>query len=579
MSTPQPGTTPDSSRALRRVFIPSAVVVLLFVVAAALFTEGTIDAVGVVHETLITSFGWFYVALVAVFVVLTVVIGASRLGDVKLGRDPEPPEFPLRSWLAMLFAAGMGIGLVFWGVAEPVSHLVEPPPGSVGEGAAEGAETEPWYRGEAADGTAAAATHEALIRTFLHWGLHPWAIYAIVGLAVGYAVHRKGKPVSIRWALEPVVGRWVRGWVGDLIDIIAIVGTLFGVAISLALGALQIGAGIGVVSDVEAGTVLRILVIVAITLVATLSVITGVKRGIRWLSNVNISLMALLLVFVLVTGPTLFMIREFIQSSGLYLQNLLRLSFDVEALQGEEGQTWSASWTIFYWGWWISWAPFVGIFIARISRGRTVRQFVAGVLLAPTVVSFLWFAVLGGAGLYREVFGEGGLAAEVERGEEYALFGLLDPLPAGTAVIIGTVILVGLFFITSSDSGSLVVDMLASGGDPDPPTWSRVFWALTEGAVAIALLLIVAGAEGLSAFQTAAIMASVPVSIVMILMAIAIWRQLRSEYEARARAERRRRTEELTTHVSRQLVIRGLVEELPPRDRPRQSPPEGSEGR
>jgi len=560
-STTSPGPpAPQSGRAKFRVFLPAAAAVLLLVLIASVFTDQTVSAVTTLHEGVIRTFGWYYVVIVTAFVVFTVVVGVSRLGDARLGPEGEKPEFRFRSWLAMLFAAGMGIGLVFWGVAEPVSHLVDPRPGTAGATAAARSHTDPWYRAGDLQAAAEEAGQEALIQTYLHWGLHPWAIYAVVGLAVGYAVHSRGRPVSIRWALEPVLGRFVQGWVGDLIDILAIVGTLFGVAISLGLGTLQIGAGVGTVSDVDPGTFLHLMVITSITIVATISVVTGVSRGIRWLSITNVTLMTLLLIFVLATGSTLFLILEFIQSTGLYVQNLFRLSFDVNALQGEEGRAWSATWTTFYWGWWISWAPFVGVFIARISRGRTVREFVAGVLLVPTLVSFLWFAVLGGAGIQRELTGEGGLARQVARGEEFALVGLLDRLPGGAAVIVGALVLVALFFITSSDSGSLVVDMLASGGEPEPPVWSRVFWALLEGAVAAALVLLAAGAQHLEALQTVAIIAAVPVSVLMIIMCVAVWRQLRAEYQARVAADRQRHTAEVVARVSRRLVDRGKVD-------------------
>lgn len=560
-TTGQP--TPRRTRAqrghggLHRVFIPAAAVVLTFVLIAALFTEEAINAITELNEQVVTTFGWYYVLIVSGFVLFVVGLGVSPLGRVHLGRDGEGPEFRLSAWLAMLFAAGMGIGLVFWGVAEPVSHLVSPRPGSVGAEPAATSTTDPWYAEAGTGSVAAEAGQEALIQTFLHWGLHPWAIYAIVGLAVGYAIHRKGRPVSIRWALEPVLGRFVRGWLGDLIDIVAIVGTLFGVATSLGLGALQIAAGIGTISDLDPGTLVQTLLIASITLVATLSVVTGVHRGIKWLSQLNISLMVVLLVFVLVAGPTLFMLRGFIQSLGLYAQNLLRLSFDVGAEHGQEGQQWAATWTTFYWGWWMSWAPFVGIFVARISRGRSVRHFVAGVLLVPALASFVWFAVLGGAGIHQELSGSGGLAAAVEQGEEYVLFGLLETYPAATAVISGVLVLIALFFITSSDSGSLVVDMLASGGNPDPPTWSRVFWALLEGAVAIALLVLAAGEAGLEALQIAAIMAGLPVSAVLILLCVSIWRQLRGEHRDLAAQQRTRHTQEVTQHVTRHLRRRG----------------------
>jgi choline/glycine/proline betaine transport protein len=554
-SETQPPMRDESAAARRRhlmprwqVFIPSATVIVAFVAYAWVFTDQATAGVERVQEVVVTSLGWFYIVIVAGFVVFVLVMGLGRFGDVKLGRDRDEPEFSIKAWLAMLFAAGMGIGLVFWGVAEPLSHLANPRPGVTG--------------------TDAELAQQAMIQTLLHWGVHPWAIYVIVGLAIAYAVHRRGRPVSIRWALEPVLGRSVRGWVGDLIDIVAIVGTVFGVATSLGLGVLQIAEGMALVGDIDPGTFLHVSLVVGITLIAILSVATGLRRGIKWLSQINISLMALLLVFVLVAGPTLFLLREFVQSVGVYLQNLLRLSFDVGALQGDEGAEWAAAWTTFYWGWWMSWAPFVGIFIARISKGRTVRQFVGGVLLVPTLVSFLWFSVLGGAALHEEVFGPGGLiefendAAVVT--EEGALFGLLGTLPAATFVSLGVIVLIALFFITSSDSGSLVVDMLSSGGSPDPPTWSRVFWAAVEGAVAVALVLMVADQEGLAALQTAVVIAAVPVSVVMILMCVALWRQLHAERTAQLRAERDRRAEELATQVAGQ-VSEEVTEQVPER--------------
>lgn len=522
-----------------RVFLPAAVLILAFVVYSSLFTDHATAVITTIHDQIIRSFGWYYIAIVSAFVIFAVMVGVSRFGDIPLGRDDEEPEFRLSSWLAMLFAAGMGIGLVFWGVAEPLSHFASPRPGVTGD--------EP------------ALAQEALIQSFLHWGLHPWAIYVIVGLSVAYAVHRRGRPVSIRWALEPLLGRFVRGWLGDLIDIVAIVGTLFGVSTSLGLGVLQIAEGLHLVAGVTVNTFVHVMLIAGITAVAVLSVVSGVSCGIKWLSNLNVSLMLVLLVFVLITGPTLFMLREFVQSIGLYLQNLFRLSFDVSAGYGEAGAQWSADWTVFYWGWWMAWAPFVGVFIARISRGRTVREFVVGVLLVPTVVSFLWFSVLGGAALHREVFGAGGLLEVAPDGspvvnQEGALFGLLETLPAATAVSVGVIVLITLFFITSSDSGSLVVDMLATGGDPDPPTWSRVFWGVLEGAVALALLVLVAGAQGLETLQTAAIMAALPVSVVMILMCVALWPLLRREHLQRLQSANRQRTRELTEGIARRLA-------------------------
>lgn len=372
----------------------------------------------------------------------------------------------------MLFAAGMGIGLVFWGVAEPLSHYASPRPG--------------------VSGTDADVAGLALAQTYLHWGIHAWAIYVVVGLALAYAIHRRDRPVSIRWALEPLLGDRVRGRLGDVIDIAAIVGTIFGVATSLGLGVLQIGAGLEHIGTADSTVTLQVILIIGITALAVVSVATGLDKGIKWLSTVNIMMAAGILLYVLFTGPTLFLLREFVQSIGVYLANVLPMTFDVSAFAGAEGEAWQADWTTFYWGWWISWAPFVGVFIARISKGRTVREFVAGVLLVPTAVTFLWFAVLGGSALYRQLFGAGDLIGpDGVVDQEFALFSLPEGLPGGAIVSVVAMVLIVLFFVTSSDSGSLVIDMLGSGGDPDPPAWSRVFWASLEGAVAIALLVAV----------------------------------------------------------------------------------------
>ncbi|MFC5291218.1 BCCT family transporter [Actinokineospora guangxiensis] len=527
------------------MFYPAAAIALAFVVVTVFSPSSMESGVGAVSSWIVSNFGWYYTVLVSLFVLFAVWMGVSHFGDIKLGADDDEPEFGRGSWFAMLFAAGMGIGLVFWGVAEPLNHFAGIPNRASGI--------------EAADEQGAQG---ALVQTFLHWGLHPWAIYVVVGLAVAYAVHRRKRPVSIRWALEPILGRRVHGWLGDLIDVTAVVGTLFGVATSLGLGVAQIAAGldfIDVVSD--PGNVTMVVLIGVITLIAMVSVVTGVKKGIKWLSNANIGLAAALMVFVLVTGPTLFILRDFIQSIGLYLQSFLQMSFSTTAFQGADGQAWQGYWTAFYWGWWISWAPFVGVFIARISKGRTVREFVAAVLLVPTLVSFLWFSVFGGAGLFRQLFGGGGLVGADAEGaatvdSNAALFTLLDGLPGGSIIVGVAIVLVVLFFVTSSDSGSLVVDMLASGGDEDPPVWSRVFWASAEGLVAIALVL----AGGLSALQGVAIAIALPFSLVMIGMCVATIKVFARERKTMVRAQRRIQREELTADVARSLVDDGLLE-------------------
>ena len=539
---------PDAPRTGRpdpRVFYPAAGIILLFVLATILFTDSVTALMNTLQRDVIGVFGWYYVIVVAGFVVFSLWMGMSRFGDIVLGRDEDEPLFRLPVWFAMLFATGMGIGLVYWGVAEPLSHYVDPKPG--------------------VEGSDPALAQAAMGQSYLHWGVHAWAIYVVAGLALAYAIHRKGRPVSIRWALEPLFGDRVKGRLGDVIDVVAIIGTVFGVATSLGFGVLQIAAGLGYLDVVEPSTALEIGLIAAITALATISVVSGLGKGIKWLSNGNMILAGVVLVLVLALGPTLFLLREWVQSLGYYVQNIVRLSFDTTAFQGEAGLEWQSSWTIFYWGWWISWAPFVGVFIARISRGRTVREFVLGTLLVPTIVTTLWFSVFGGSALYRELTEPGSMLVDGEVDTDTTLFQLFDGLPLGNVLSVVGILLIVVFFVTSSDSGSLVVDMLASGGNPNPPTWSRVFWAGVSGLLAIALLL----AGGLQALQTAAILIALPFSVVMIGMAVSTVRALRAEHAAILRAERRAARTALTEHVTTRVSesISEQWEELYP-DRP-----------
>ncbi|MBB5640287.1 BCCT family transporter [Cryobacterium roopkundense] len=516
-----------------RVFYPALGIILAVVIVAISFPARTGATLQTLQSWVVAGLGPYYIILVAAFVVFAVWMGASRFGDIKLGTDEDKPEFGLMSWFSMLFAAGMGIGLVFWGMSEPLTFFTNPKPGV----------------GGSAQELAAAAMNQ----TFLHWGFHAWAIYAVVGLALAYSIHRKGRPVSIRWALEPLLGDRVRGRLGDAIDVIAIVGTLFGVATSLGLGVKQIAAGLshlGVVGEVN-NTLLVILIIV-ITAIATLSVVSGVGKGIKWLSNINLGMAGLLLVAVLLLGPTLYLLRVLVESIGGYFQNVVGLTFDAGSFTGQAGLDWQGAWTIFYWGWWISWAPFVGVFIARISRGRTVREFIAGVLLVPTLVTFVWFAVMGGSVIKQAWAGDGGGLFDPEVGiiPENVLFDFLSGLPLGGVLSVIAVLVIAIFFITSADSGSLVIDMLASGGDTNPPKWSRIMWAGLGGVVAIALLL----AGGLAALQTGAILTAIPVSLVMIGMCIATYKAFREEHEILVSAERRQRREELARRIGKTVT-------------------------
>lgn len=531
------GTTPVHGRGPGgthpAVYWPALAVIAVVAGLAIAFPAAAERAVGAIQENVVGAFGWYYVLLVAACVVFALWVGLGRWGDIVLGDDDAEPEFGVGPWFSMLFAAGMGIGLVFWGVAEPLTHFASPKPGVVG--------------------SPERLAEQAMAQTYLHWGVHAWAIYVVVGLALAYAIHRRGRPVSIRWALEPLLGDRVRGRLGDAVDVTAVVGTVFGVATSLGLGVLQISAGLDHVGVLTPSTGVQVALIAVITLAATASVVSGLDRGLKWLSNANVTMAGVLLVAVLVLGPTLFLLREFVQSIGVYLANVLPLSFNVSAYAGAAGEAWQAAWTTFYWGWWISWAPFVGVFIARISRGRTVREFVGGVLLVPTLITFLWFSVLGGSALHRELSGGGGMVpADGEVVPEDALFDLLGDLPLGAVLSFLAIVLVALFFITSADSGSLVVAMLSSGGDPAPRVGVRVTWALLSGVLAIALLV----AGGLVALQTAAILIALPFSVVMIGMAVATARALHREHAEMLRAERRLRRAQLVEHVTEQVTAR-----------------------
>ena len=464
------------------------------------------------------------------------------MGNITLGQDEDEPEFSVFSWFAMLFAAGMGIGLVFWGAAEPLTFYSEAgaPPNAAGLADPDRAE-------------------RALGQTFLHWGLHAWGIYVIVGLAVAYAVHRKGRPVSIRWALEPILGRRTDTWIGDVIDIIALVGTLFGIATSLGFGVNQIAAGLDHLGVLPNSTTVQVVIILAVTFLATLSAASGVDKGIKILSNLNMGLAAVLLITVLILGPTLFLLRDIVSNIGFYLQNFLQLSFQTLPFRGEEGASWINGWTTFYWGWWISWSPFVGVFIARISKGRTVREFIAGVLLVPTALTFLWFTIMGGTALYESViegvdFSDDSGAIDANT----ALFDTFSQLPAGALLSGIAVILVSIFFITSADSGAFVMDMIAHKGDPNPPRITRIFWAAASGIIAAVLIWVSSlsgdGASGMEGLQALALLSALPFSVVMIGMTFALWRSLSTEVRVIEKLELRLRQREFMERYSDELT-------------------------
>ncbi|MGF6822139.1 choline/carnitine/betaine transport [Microbacterium sp. ZKA21] len=499
----------------RWVFWPAAVIILAFVSFTLIAPHLAEEMFGAIQNTIVNAFNWYYVLIAALFVAFSLFLGFSRFGDIKLGRDDDEPEFSLMSWFSLLFAAGMGIGLVFYGVSEPLSHFTSPRPGVTG--------------------TPEQLAQAALGQTYLHWGVHAWSIYVVIGLALAYAIHRRRRPISIRWTLEPLLGKRVEGGWGHAIDVVALVGTLFGVATSLGLGVIQISAGLSSAGLGKPDEPTQVVIILIISVFVLASVLSGVTKGMKWLSNINLIMAGLLVLYLLVMGQTEFLLREFVQSIGYYVQNFVGLSFNVSAFQGEAGEQWQAQWTSFYWGWWISWAPFVGIFIARISKGRTVREFVAGVILVPTLLGILWFAVMGGSALAIELQSPGTLTNEDGTVDlQGALFELLQHVPGTTVVTIGAILLISIFFVTSADSGALVMGMIATGGQQNPKRWIRAFFVAVTAILAIALLL----AGGLTALQTAAITIALPFSVVMILICWATAIAFIRERRAYTRAER-----------------------------------------
>jgi glycine betaine transporter len=484
------------------VFCISGAISVAFVVWGVVFTDTLATVTAAILEFLISGFGWLYILAATGFLVFSVFLAVSRYGRIRLGKDDDKPEFRTASWIAMMFSAGMGIGLMFYGVAEPISHYASPPPGLAESGTGDAAQVAMQY-------------------TFFHWGLHPWAIYAVVGLALAYFAYRKGHGNLISSAFRPLLGDRVDGPIGKTIEIIAIFATLFGSATSLGLGALQINGGLKFLWDVPTSTSLAIVVIGVLTLMFILSAVSGVEKGIQWLANINMVLAAMLAVFILVVGPLVYIINTFIGSIGAYVWNLVPMSSRTGAFGGEE---WLAGWTIFYWAWWISWAPFVGTFIARISKGRTIREFVVGVLLIPSGASFVWFSIFGGAAINLTEAGAD-ITGAVEESQAGALFATLQQFPFAAVTAFVTVVLVVLFFVSGADAGSVVLGMLSSRGTLEPARPVVIFWGVLTGASAAVLLV----AGGLTALQQAAIITAGPFTLVMIGLCWGLFRSLRTE--------------------------------------------------
>nr|WP_313973519.1 BCCT family transporter [uncultured Psychrobacter sp.] len=490
----------------RPVFLTSAILILAFIIFGAFFNELASEVFGQAKAFVSMRFGWFFIMVVNLTLVMSIYLIFSRYGDIRLGHQNEDPEYNLVSWIGMLFSAGIGIGLLYWGTAEPLYHFMAPPLG------------EP---------ETIAAAKQAMNISFLHYGLHVWGIYGMVALSLAYFHYRRGLPLAIRSTLYPLIGKKIYGPMGHTVDILAVFGTMFGVVTTLGLGVLQINSGLDSLFGIPNNITVQIILIVIITMLAGLSLLMGLDKGIKRLSDINILFTIVLLSFVIILGPTQFIFNSFFENIGNYLHQVIPLGLWTESYEGEAN--WQSSWTVFYWAWWISWSPFVGVFVARISRGRTIREFILGVLLIPITILFLWFTAFGGSAVHMELMAavdpniaSPGLIEAVRADTGSAIFKLMESFPLTSALNMLIVVMIVLWFVTSSDSASFVIDMLTSGGDTNPPKIQRLFWAGTEGVIAAVLL----AAGGLSALQAASIVSGFPFALVIVIMMYSLLRGL-----------------------------------------------------
>ncbi|AJA70974.1 MULTISPECIES: choline BCCT transporter BetT [Erwiniaceae] len=484
------------------VFFTSAALIFILVAFAALFPEQADTQLTALQTSLFANASWFYILAVALILLTVIYLGVSRYGDIKLGPDHAEPDFSYHSWFAMLFSAGMGIGLMFFGVAEPVMHYMAPPSG------------EP---------ETVNAAREALRITFFHWGLHAWSIYAIVALILAFFSYRHGLPLTLRSALYPIIGDRIYGWMGHAVDIFAVIGTVLGVATSLGYGVLQVNAGLNHLFGLPVSATMQVILIVVITALATLSVVSGLDKGIRILSEINLGLAVLLLILVGTLGPTVLLLKSFVENTGGYLSELVTKTFNLYAYEPKSSK-WLGGWTLFYWGWWLAWSPFVGMFIARVSRGRTIREFVTGVLFVPAGFTLLWMTFFGNSAIWMIMQqGAADLAQTVMSDQTLALFNFLEHFPFSFALSCIAVAMVVVFFVTSADSGAMVVDTLASGGTDQTPVWQRIFWSALMGVVAITLLL----AGGMKALQVVTIASALPFAIILLMSMYGLLKALR----------------------------------------------------
>lgn len=488
------------------VFYGATILIALLLMFTALAPETADGFFQTLQSGVVKNASWFYVLTVGIILITVMYLGLSRYGEIKLGPDHSTPDYGYLTWFAMLFSAGMGIGLMFFGVAEPVMHFLSPPVG---------------------DGGSVEAAREAMKLTFFHWGLHAWAVYAIVALILAFFSYRHGLPLTLRSALYPLIGDKIYGPIGHAVDIFAVIGTVFGVATSLGYGVLQVNSGLNYLFDVPIGVWTQVILIVFVTLLAIVSVTTGLDKGIRILSEINMGLAVTLMIFVLVTGSTVYLLQAYVQNVGAYAADLVRNTFNLFAYEKTD---WLGGWTILYWGWWMSWAPFVGLFIARVSRGRTIREFAMGVLFIPSGFTLMWMTFFGNSGIDM-ILNQGidSLATVVSEDQTLALFAFLEQFPLSGVLSFVATCMVIIFFVTSSDSGSMVVDMLCSNGSDNTPAWQRIYWASSEGVVACVLLL----AGGLGALQTMTIASALPFAMVLLVATYGLLKALKVDIAKR----------------------------------------------
>ncbi len=517
----------------KAVFGVAAGIVVAFVLWGALTPDGMGSVTTSTLTWLENSFGWLFVLTTALFVVFSAYLALSRYGNIKLGTDDAEPEFSTFSWVSMMFATGMGIGLIFWGVAEPLTHLNTPPMGMADPGTPE-------------------AARLAMEYTFFHWGLHPWSIYAVIGLAIAYFAYRKGYGNRISGTFRPLIGDAADRAPGKAIDVVAIIATLFGSATSLGLGALQITGGLDNVFDGSGKSVaLALLIIWVLTACFVVSAVTGIEKGVQFLSNANAVAAVVLVLFLFVVGPTVFILSTLTEGIGAYLTQLPTMSGRTGAFDADQA-TWLNGWTIFYWAWWVSWTPFVGMFIARISKGRTIRQFVTYVILVPSLVSFVWFSIMGGAAFDLQLNQGKDLGKQLaDEGTESILFTVLRDYPLASITVVLAIFLIAIFFITGADSASIVMGMLSQNGEEEPKRWLVIFWGVAQGAVASVLLW--SGGDdlrsGLTALQNLVIIVGGAFMLVIIAMCVSLMKALRSEpYESTLPSRLRKAVQYVQTH-------------------------------